>query len=378
MEVFGVGIIGCGNISGIYLHNLPKGAGLELRGVADIMPAAAKAKADEHGVPAYTVDQILARDDIQIILNLTIPDVHAQVSSQIVAAGKHVYSEKPLGVDFAETKAMLEQADAAGLRVSCAPDTFLGAGARTARKLIADGVVGDILSGQITIMNHGHEHWHPSPGFYYLPGGGPVMDMLPYYLNALINLIGPVRRVRSVNSMPFAERLVTSDGPLKDQKVPASTPTTLHSLLEFENGAQIISAASFDVWKHGNTPIELHGSKGSIRVPDPNHFGGDVALAVGREDWKPHDTGAMPMGVNNWPLNKEFDRANYRAAGVAEMAMAIREDRPHRANGALALHVLEVMLAIVNAKADDGPTMIETTVTQPDLLTEDQAAALFA
>ena len=178
--------------------------------------------------------------------------------------------------------------------------------------------------------------------------------MLPYYLNALVNLIGPVTRVRSVNATPFAERLVTSDGPLKDQTVPVSTPTTLHSLIEFANGAQIISAASFDVWKHGHAPIELYGRKGSIRVPDPNHFGGVVETAIGRADWGAEDVGTRPLGVRNWPLTKEADRANYRGAGVADMAAALRDDRPHRANGRLALHVLEVMLAIVNAKAETG------------------------
>ncbi len=377
METFGVGVVGCGNISGIYLHNLPNCAGIEVRGVADIVPAAAQAASEKYGVPAYSVDDLLARDDIQIVVNLTIPDVHAQVASQILAAGKHPYSEKPLGIDFAEAKAMLDQADAAGLRVGCAPDTFLGAGPRLARQIIADGEVGQILSGQITIMNHGHEHWHPNPGFYYVPGGGPVMDMLPYYLNALVNLIGPVARVRSVNSAPFAERLVTSDGPMNGKTVPVTTPTTLHSLLEFENGAQIISAASFDVWNHGHAPIELYGTKGSIRVPDPNHFGGDVEVAIGREDWQVRDPGEMPLGRNNWPVGETANTANYRGAGLSDLAMALREDRAHRANGQLALHVLEVMLAIVNAKPEDGPVEIVTSADQPELLSEGDADRLF-
>ena len=377
METFGVGIIGCGNISGIYLHNLPKCAGLKLRGVADIVPAAASAAGQRHGVPVFSVEDLLAQENIQIVVNLTIPDVHTQVSTQILAAGKHPYSEKPLGLDFDQTRAMLEQADAAGLRVGCAPDTFLGAAPRLARRLIGDGKVGDILSGQITIMNHGHEHWHPNPGFYYAPGGGPVLDMLPYYLNALVNLIGPVERVRSVNSTPFAERLVTSDGPLKGKSVPVQTPTTLHSLIEFANGAQIISAASFDVWNHGHAPIELYGRKGSIRVPDPNHFGGQVEIAIGREDWVAHDASDGPLGANNWPPDREANRANYRGAGVADMARAIAENRPHRANGKLALHVLEVMLAIVGAGKQDGPAVLQTTVDQPEILSESDASALF-
>ncbi|PCJ88120.1 MAG: oxidoreductase [Hyphomicrobiales bacterium] len=377
MDTLGVGLIGCGNISSIYLNNVPTFQGLELRGVSDIAPEAAKAQGAKYNVPVFTVDELLARDDIDIVINLTIPDVHLAVSMDILRVGKHVYSEKPLGIDFAEAKKMVAEADKRGLCIGCAPDTFLGAGGRLSRKLIDDGLVGDILSGTVFIMSHGHEHWHPNPGFFYKHGGGPVFDMCPYYIHALVNLLGPVKCVRSIATTGFAERTVSADGPLKGKKVAVETPTTMHALLEFISGANIMLGASWDVWAHGHLPIELYGTKGSIRVPDPNFFGGAVETLIGREDWVKHQTASMPMGALNWPLDKP-DRANYRSLGIAEIAAKVRSGSPQRVSGNLALHTLEVMIAIVDGNADGTPVEIATQIPQPAVLAEDDAQALFA
>lgn len=377
MDTTGIGIIGCGNISSIYLNNIPTFKGLKLAGVADINREAATAQAEKFDVPVYGVDELLARDDIDIVLNLTIPDVHVAVSRRIIEAGKHVYSEKPIGIDFAEAAALVAEAKSRNLSIGCAPDTFLGAGGRLARKMIEDDVVGSILSGTVFIMSHGHEHWHPNPEFYYTVGGGPVLDMGPYYLHMLISLLGPVARVRSIATSGFSERIVSSDGPRKGDHIPVKTPTTMHALLEFKSGAQIMFGASWDVWAHGHKPIELYGSKGSLRVPDPNHFGGDVETTFEREDWVLHDTSHMPMGAQNWPLDAH-DRANYRAAGVAELASHIRTGTPHRSSGDLALHSLEIMLAIVNGDPDSGPVDILTQIEQPAILSEKDAQSLFA
>lgn len=377
MSTTGIGIIGCGFISSIYLTNMPLFKGLEMRGVADLNHDNAVAQGEKFGVPAYSVDELLARDDIGIILNLTIPDVHVEISSNIIAAGKSVYSEKPLGVDFEAAKELVAQAKAAGQSIGCAPDTFLGAGGRLARSIINDGSIGNILSGTVFIMSHGHEHWHPNPEFYYQHGGGPVLDMGPYYLHALINLLGPVARVRSIAASGFKERIVTSEGPRTGDSIPVETPTTMHALLEFKSGANIMFGASWDVWSHGHLPIELYGSKGSLRVPDPNFFGGKIETAIERGDWTEHETGDMPMGKLNWPEDKPT-LANYRALGIAEMAAHIQNGTPHRSSGDLALHALEIMLAIVEGSADGGPVEIQTALDQPAILAEDDAQALFA
>lgn len=369
MSTLGVGIVGCGNISSIYLHNIPKFSNLSLRGVSDINAESAKAQAERFSVPMYSVDELLARDDIDIVVNLTTPEVHVSVSRQIVAAKKHVYSEKPLGVDITEARHLMNEAQTNGCYIGCAPDTFMGAAGRLARQLIDNDTVGNILTGTVFIMGHGHEHWHPNPEFYYQNGGGPMLDMGPYYLHSLINLLGPVARVRSVASTGFDTRTATADGPNKGNVLKVETPTTLQAILEFTSGASIIFGASWDVWQHSHPLIELYGSKGSVRVPDPNHFGGNVEVCVGRDDWTEHSSSSMHLGHNNWPLAKP-DRANYRALGIAEMADAITQGKPNRSSGQLAFHTLEVMLAIVNGNENGLPTSIESTVERPDVLTE--------
>ena len=377
MDTLGVGLIGCGNISDIYLKNVPLCPGLAVRAVADLRPEVAAAQGEQYGVPALSADALLARDDVDIVVNLTVPDAHAAVTADILSADKHVFSEKPLATDLAAARRLVAEAEARNLRLGCAPDTFLGAGGRMARKLVDDGAIGRPLAGTALFMNHGMEHWHPSPVFFFKPGGGPVLDVGPYYIHALINLLGPVARVRSVTATGSAERVVTAEGPMTGQRIAVETPTSAFAILEFAAGAQVLFAASWDVWKHGHGPIEIYGTEGSLRVPDPNFFGGIVESSARDGDWQAHDTGAMPMGAPNWP-EAAPRLANYRALGVAELALGVRNGGAHRASGRLALHALEVMLAIDQGDPDDGPVAITTQIDRPAPLAEADAAACFA
>ncbi len=373
MERIGVGLIGCGNISTIYLQNLPRFAGVDVRAVSDMRPEAAQARGAEFDVPALAVDDLLKREDIDIVVNLTVPSAHAEVSLEALSAGKHVFSEKPLATGLEDGRRLAGEAETRGLGLGCAPDTFLGAGGRLARRLVDEGAVGTVLSGTAFILSHGMEHWHPDPEFFYRPGGGPVMDMAPYYLSALVNLLGPVERVRSAASTGFAERTISAEGPRTGQRIRVETPTTAHALLEFAGGAQVVLAASWDVWAHGHPRLELYGMEGSLRPPDPNFFGGAVALTDRGGPWSEQNSSALPLGRPNWPADAPRE-ANYRGLGVAELAASLGSGRPHRTNGRLALHVLEVMAAIVEGAPDGGPVEIASQVARPDPMAEAEAA----
>ena len=285
MHKVGFGVIGCGVISTAYLKAAQRFANLELRAVADMRGAAAEKQAAAFGVPAMRVDQLLKRDDVEIVVNLTVPLAHTDVSLAVLNAGKHVHSEKPLGVSVAEARKVMDLAAAKGLRVGCAPDTFLGGGHQTARKAIDDGAIGRPVAGTAFFMCPGHERWHPAPGFYYLRGGGPMLDMGPYYITNLIQLLGPIASVMGSVAKPRLERLVTSE-PLNGTLIPVEVATHVAGLLEFESGAVVSIVMSFDVPRHNHAPIEIYGTEGSILVPDPNKFGGEVALAKPGGDWQ--------------------------------------------------------------------------------------------
>jgi len=381
MSSLNVGVIGCGNISTIYLQNIPAYHALSVRACADARPEAAQAQASRFDVEALPVDELLAREDIDLVVNLTVPGAHFGVSLAALRAGKHVFSEKPLAVDFEEGRALVQEAEARGLLLGCAPDTFLGAGGRLARKLVDEGAVGRVLSGTAFLMSHGMEHWHPDPEFFFKPGGGPILDMGPYYLAALVNLIGPVKRVLAMSSIGFPERVVTSNSPRKGDRIAVETPTHVQALLEFASGAQVTFCMSWDVWKHGHPAIELYGTEGSLRVPDPNFFGGSVEITDRGGEWRTLDAGGLPLGAPNWrSLNwapEAPSRANYRALGLADLASAVLRGTPHRSTGRLALHVLEVMHGILEGAATGQPTAITTTVDRPAVLPDDEAAGLW-
>ena len=354
MKTFKVGIIGTGNIAPAYIRGCAPFDVIKIVACADIVAERADAFAAEHGLAALSVDDMLGRDDIDIVINLTIPLAHAEVLLQILEAGKHAYCEKPLAVDRDDGARVVSAARAAGLRVGCAPDTFLGGGGQTARKVIDDGAIGAPVAATAFWLSRGHERWHPNAGFYYLKGGGPHFDMGPYYLTALVNLMGPVARVSSAARQTFSERIATSEA-LMGQRLPVEVNTHVAGTLEFESGAIASVILSFDVWGNHLPEIEIHGETGSLSVPDPNRFDGDVRLLKG--------------GASDWtdvPLTHSTNIG--RGAGVADMAYAIQSGRPHRASGDLAFHVLDIMQALDESAEKGRHIEIMSTLNQPAAL----------
>lgn len=371
----GVGIMGCGNISTTYFKLSPLFKGLQVLACADINEQAAEMRAEEYGVKAQSIDGLLANDEIDVIVNLTIPAAHFAVSKAILEAGKHVYSEKPLVITLEEGKALQALAKEKGLSVGCAPDTFLGGAHQLARKYIDEGGVGRITSGTCHVMSPGMEMWHPNPGFFFLEGGGPILDLGPYYIANLINLIGPVKRVGALTSMASPTRNVTSEGPFKGQSIPVETPTNIHALLEFVSGATITLSASWDVWSHRHANMELYGTEGSIFVPDPNFFGGTVEASGRNKDIQPLEPWDHPFGIDNQE-HPQGPRANYRTAGLADMAMALIEGRDARCSLERTLHGVDVMTSILKSGEEGRFIELSTTCTQPAALGIDEALAL--
>ena len=358
MDRVGIGIVGCGNISSAYLTAARLFPVLAIRAVADLDPAAARRRGEEFGVPGTGVAELLADEAIEIVLNLTIPNAHVAVSREIIAAGKHVYSEKPLGVAFAEAAEMLAEAERRGLRVGCAPDTFLGGAHQAAREFLDGGRLGEPVGGTAFFMCPGHERWHPNPDFYYRRGGGPVLDMAPYYLTDLVNLLGPVGRVAAMAPRPRPFRTITSE-PRNGERIEVEVPTHVSGTLDFRSGAVVSIAMSFDVAGHRHLPLEIYGTEGSLVVPDPNWFGGEVSFLAKGGEWE-----AVPV-VRPWT------EGQLRSIGLADMAAAIRQGRPHRASGGLALHVLEVMEGIGRSAETGGFVEIATRPERPRPLAED-------
>ncbi|QDY69016.1 Gfo/Idh/MocA family protein [Qingshengfaniella alkalisoli] len=370
MNKIGVGIIGCGNISAAYLRLAPQFKALEMRAVADLNMDAARARAEEFGVRAETVDDLLAADDIELILNLTIPDAHFAVSKAILEAGKHAYSEKPLVLSLEEGEELRALADSKGLRVGSAPDTWMGGAHQAARAAIDEGKVGTVTAGTAHVMSHGMEHWHPNPDFFFLPGGGPMLDLGPYYITNLVQLLGPVDKLAALTSMAADTRTITSE-PRKGETVPVKTPTNIHALLHFKSGATITVSTSWDVWAHRHGNMELYGTEGTLFVPDPNFFGGKVEYAGRDGQISEMHQPEHPFGIAN-----EGERANYRTAGLADMAQAIVEDRPHRCSLELALHVVEVMTGVLKSGESGEFVKMTTTCERPKAVTPDEASKL--
>lgn len=348
-----IGVVGCGNISGIYLQADETFEILETVACADLDMERARAQANKYDVPrACSTAELLAHPEIEIVLNLTNPDAHAQVAMQAVEAGKSVYNEKPLTLTRDEGRRLLEAAQARGVLVGGAPDTFLGGGLQTSRKLIDDGWIGEPIGATAFMLCHGHESWHPNPDYYYQPGAGPLFDMGPYYLTALVTLMGPVSRVSGAARITFPQRTITSQ-PLYGTKIEVNTPTHVASTLEFASGAIGTLLTSFDVWSHGLPFIEIYGTQGSMSLPDPNTFGGPVRVRrAGAEVW------------SDAPLTHGYT-ANSRGIGAADMAYALRSGRPHRASGQLAYHVLDIMHAALESASHGRRIELESTCSRP-------------
>jgi predicted dehydrogenase len=354
-----VGLIGCGNISDVYLRNAGQLEGIEVVACADLVRDRAEAKAAAHAVPrACAPEELLADPEIAIVLNLTIPAVHAEIALAALAVGKSIYNEKPLAIRLEDGQRILETARAKGLRVGCAPDTFLGGAWQTARQLIDDGAIGRPVAATAFMTCHGHENWHPDPEFLYQIGGGPMFDMGPYYLTALVHLLGPVRRVTAAARITFPERTITS-APKRGRRIRVEVPTHVAGVLEFSSGAIGTIITSFDVW-HANLPfIEIHGSTGSLSLPDPNAFGGTIRQRAAEDPaWRD-----VPLAFGLVE--------NERGLGLADLARAIRSGRPHRASGELALHVLEVMHAFHEASRERRHVELATACDRPAPLPPD-------
>lgn len=348
-EPMRVGIVGCGAISGAYLGMARQLEAIDIVALADLRREAAEQRAAEFGIErVLEPDELLAADDLELVLNLTVPKAHAPVAQAAIAAGKHTYAEKPLGVSRDEGRAVIDAAAAAGLRVGCAPDTFLGAGIQTARQALDEGVIGQPVGFTAFMLCPGHESWHPNPEFYYQVGGGPMFDMGPYYLTALVNLLGPVKRLSAAASIALPERTIGSEAK-RGQRIRVETPDHICGTMEFANGCVGTMIQSFATWFGitGGSPITIYGSEGAMRVPDPNGFDGEVWVRrVGDDDWRQLPP-AFPTGYG-------------RAIAVADLAHAARTGREHRANGEQAMYVLDLMQGFLDASAagrDFVPTM---------------------
>ena len=348
-----IGVIGTGTISSRYLEVMKGFTVLDVAACADLIVERAREKATQFGVPkACNVEELLADPAIEIVVNLTIPKAHGEVGLAAIESGKSVHNEKPLALSREDGRRMLELARAKGVRVGCAPDTFLGGGLQTCRKVIDDGTIGEPVAATAFLASHGPESWHPDPDFYYQPGGGPMFDMGPYYLTALITLLGPVRRVTASTRITFPERLITAEAKY-GQKITVRTPTHVAAVLDFAGGAIGTLITSFDVWSHSLPRIEIYGTEGTLSVPDPNTFGGPVRVRLGREkDW------------TDVPLTHGYT-TNSRGIGVADLAYALRSGRPHRANGELAYHVLDIMHATYDASREGRHVELASSCERP-------------
>jgi len=351
------GIIGCGNISGIYLKNLTQLFEVtEVVACADLIKERAIKCAEEFGISkAYTVDELISDPNIDIVVNLTTPHAHAEINLAAIQSGKSVYCEKPFAITREDGLKTLDAAAKKGVLAGGAPDTFLGAGLQTCRKIIDDGLIGKPVAATAFMLCHGHEGWHPDPEFYYKTGGGPMFDMGPYYLTALISLMGPISRVTGSANITFAERKITSQAKY-GEIIKVDVPTHVAGILDFSNGAVATIITSFDVW-HSQLPrIEIYGSEGTLIVPDPNTFGGPVCLR--RHDQKEW---------TEMPLSHSYSE-NSRGLGVADMAYSILNGRKNRASGELAYHVLDVMHGFHDASREGKHYNLKSTCQQPEAL----------
>ncbi len=357
MEKVKIGIIGCGNISDIYLQNLTSTfVNTQVWAVSDLVEERVLAAQKKYDIPkVYTMEEMLRDPEIKIVINLSTPRFHFEICKKALEAGKNVYVEKPLSLKAEQGIELRELAEKNNLLLGCAPDTFLGAGLQTCRKAIDDGLIGDVIGATAFMVCHGHESWHPDPEFYYDIGGGPMFDMGPYYITALVSLIGPAKTVAGMTAVTYRQRTITSEkkyGKIIDVKV----PTHVAGTIEFKNGAIATMITSFDVWGSTLPRIEIYGSGGTLIVPDPNTFGGDVKIRTYFSD-----------EFKELPLTHIYSE-NSRGLGVADMADAINSGRTNIASGELGCHVLEIMQAFHDSSDKRTFVDLKTECSRPQPL----------
>jgi predicted dehydrogenase len=363
MSAVGVGIIGAGVISDTYLQNLGSFPDVEVVAIGDIIPEKAVAQGERYGVKTAGLPELVYDDpDVQLIVNLTIPAEHVGVSERAIAAGKHVWSEKPLGLDRAQVAGLLEEAAAKGVRVGSAPDTLLGPGFQSAKRAIESGVIGEPMFAQTTFQTQGPDLWHPNPAFLFAQGAGPLLDIGPYYFGALISLLGPVDRIAALGRKKHEVRQIHT-GPNAGDTFPVEVPSTMQVITAFEAGTQAQTLVSFDSALERQGVLEIHGTEGSIVLPDPNMFTGRTAYV-------------KPLGVlrdgqsveQPWIEVEEHGAVTGRGLGALDMVRAIADDRPHIASGELGLHIVDVLLSAQDSAATEQFVRVTSTVAPVPLL----------
>ncbi len=364
-----IGIIGCGNISDTYFNSQSIFNNIKIIACADIIQDLSFKKASKYNVKSYSVDELLNNKEIDIVLNLTIPSAHKEIIIKSLKYGKHCFSEKPLALNFNEGLEIQKLSIEKNLFVGCAPDTFLGAAGQKARSLIENHEIGNIVLGTFNIMSHGMEDWHPNPDFFFKPGAGPVFDLGVYYLSQLINLNGPIRSVYATSGTALKERTITSK-PRYGQKIKVETPTTLIGSLDFYNDSKIQFFCSWDVWKHSHSNMEIYGLEGSMIIPDPNFFSGNILISKKNSEWHEINNDAMALGIPNTTDNKGLKIANYRGIGLSDMVDAIINNRKPRCSLDLSLHVLEVMESIIKSSETNKTFNLTTKPDKPEFLDE--------
>jgi predicted dehydrogenase len=338
---------------------------IEVVACSDLVLERAEQQSEAFGVPkACTPEELLSDEEVEIVLNLTVPVVHAEVSLAALRAGKHVYTEKPLAVGLEDGRRILEVAGEENLLIGCAPDTFLGGGLQTCRRVVDEGIIGAPVAVTAFMLNHGPEDWHPNPDFFYQPGAGPMYDLGPYYLSSLATLLGPVRRVTASARVSFPERMITSQ-PLAGTSITVNTPTHVAGVMDFESGVVGTLVTSFDVWSENQSRIDLYGTEGTLSLPDPNTFGGPVWL------WRSDE--------NAWtevPLTHPYT-GNSRGLGLADMARALRTGRQPRASGELGMHVLDVIHAFLDSSERGEHVRVSSSFGRPEALPAEAPEEIF-
>jgi predicted dehydrogenase len=357
-----IGLIGCGNISAAYLTNLTASPDVDVLACADAVPQRATARAAEFGVPrACSTVELLADPEIELVVNLTVPNAHSSIALAALEAGKHVYNEKPFATAREDGRRILEVAASKGLVAGGAPDTFLGAGIQTCLKLIADGEVGEPLAAAAFMVKEGPVNWHANAAMFFQPGAGPLLDVGPYYVTALVCALGPVRRVAAMARILYPE-LTADHGPIAGQTFEVTTPTFVSASLEFARGAVATLVTTFGIQGSDLPHVQVYGSRGIVAMPDPNTFGGPVAFRAGGEDSTWRD---VPLAYRHTDSRAA---RNFRGLGVVEMARAIRHGEQPRASGALAFHALDVMLSILESAETGRHVSVASTCDVPPLM----------
>lgn len=356
MKKMRIGVIGCGNISDIYFKNLTTAFDITcVQACSDLDMERAKKSAEKYGIPqVQTVDELLANPEVDIVLNITIPVGHYEVCKRALEAGKHVYVEKPLSVTVEQAKELVALAEEKGLYIGCAPDTFLGGGLQTCREMLDSGIIGKPVAATAFFGHHGPERFHPDPSFLYKEGAGPMLDIGPYFVTALVSMLGPAKSVCGMAASGFEERTITFDCPKKGEKFPVETPSHVAGMITFKNGVVATVTTSFDTWGHGIPFIEVYGTKGTLRMPNPDTFGGPIFyLKEGENEFK-----EAPV---SYPYSE-----NSRGVGVADMAKCILEGGAHKAQGKMALHVLEILKGVLESGKTQTYVELQTTCERPE------------